>query len=653
MSLKLFEIRDKVAKLKGPILILGAGGFIGANLLRSLCASRKDVFGTVLRTPSWRLNGIPENHLFCGNLLVGNTLENLLNKVRPITIFNCLAYGAYSFQEDIELIYQSNFNLTAMLLHLLSKREIVAYVHAGSSSEYGFNATAPCEASEMEPNSHYAVSKLATSGLISFFGKAKKLPYINLRLYSVYGPYEDASRLIPNAIIKGLQGELPRFVNPKISRDFVYVGDVCEAFVDAATQLQSDHYGQSFNVGTGEMTTIGRFASLIKEMFAIKQDPVFTMENRSWDIENWVANPEKIKTAFNWESKTPLSEGLLHTKIWYESLDDKKHYISRFRKPSIDTKYSISAVIACYKDEQAIPIMYERLSAVFKKLNIDYEIIFVNDCSPDDSERTILDLSQKDPHVIGITHSRNFGSQEAFRSGMELASKNACVLLDGDLQDPPELIEQFVVKWKEGFDIVYGRRVKRKAPWYMQIAYKAFYRIFDAFSYIKIPRDAGDFSLISRGVAKIMLQFPERDIFLRGVRAFVGFKQVGVDYVRPERMFGATTNNLLKNLDWAKKGILSFSNVPISFLSFFSLSTFVVVVALIVVQLILKLAYPEIAPKGITTVLLAVLFFGSSALVAIGIVGEYIGKIFTEIKQRPHFIRSGVIRKGKVHRVEE
>jgi glycosyltransferase involved in cell wall biosynthesis len=213
-------------------------------------------------------------------------------------------------------------------------------------------------------------------------------------------------------------------------------------------------------------------------------------------------------------------------------------------------------VVACYKDAQAIPIMYERLKKTFAELKIDHEIIFVNDNSPDNSEEVIRDLSSRDRHVVGISHSRNFGSQAAFRSGMEIATKNACVLLDGDLQDPPELIASFVAKWKEGFDIVYGRRVKREAPLFMRAGYKLFYRLFDAFSYLSIPHDAGDFSLIDRRAVKAILQHPERDLFLRGIRASVGFKQTGVDYVRPERMFGRTTNSFIKNLGWAKKGIL-------------------------------------------------------------------------------------------------
>jgi dolichol-phosphate mannosyltransferase len=297
--------------------------------------------------------------------------------------------------------------------------------------------------------------------------------------------------------------------------------------------------------------------------------------------------------------------------------------------------------------------MHERLSAVFEKLGVDYEIVFVNDCSPDDSEEVIRSISARDRRVIGISHSRNFGSQAAFRSGMEIATKNACVLLDGDLQDPPELIESFVERWREGYDVVYGRRVKREAPWGMQLAYKAFYRLFDRFSYLKIPHDAGDFSLMDKRVVRSVLRFPERDLFLRGVRAFVGFRQVGVDYERPERMFGRSTNNLFSNIGWAKKGILSFSQTPLNLLSAAGVLGIGVFGALAFLQILAKLAFPEAAPKGITTVLLVVLFFGSINLFAISLVGEYIAKIFEEVKRRPHFLRRSIVRDGEVRDAAE
>ena len=368
---------------------------------------------------------------------------------------------------------------------------------------------------------------------------------------------------------------------------------------------------------------------------------------------NYFNNEARANEAFGWRARTSFEEGLRRTADWVEGLDDLEGYRRSSKQFGPDTRYSISAVIACYQDARAIPVMHERLTAVFSKLDIDYEIIFVNDGSPDGSEEVIRAISAGDRRVVGISHSRNFGSQSAFRSGMEIATKNAVVLLDGDLQDPPELIEAFVEKWREGYDVVYGRRVKREAPFGMQLAYKLFYRLFDRFSYLKIPHDAGDFSLMDKRVVRSVLQFPERDLFLRGVRAFVGFQQTGVDYVRPERMFGRSTNNLFRNIGWAKKGILSFSQTPLNLLSAAGVAGIGIFGALAVLQIIAKLLFPEAAPKGITTVLLVVLFFGSVNLFAISLVGEYIAKIFEEVKGRPHFLRRAIVRDGEVRDAAE
>ncbi len=343
-----------------------------------------------------------------------------------------------------------------------------------------------------------------------------------------------------------------------------------------------------------------------------------------------------------------LCAGLKDTAAWYQSLPDKARYDQSSKKYGLNTVYSVSAIVACYKDNQAIPIMYERLKATFIKLNVDFEIIFVNDCSPDDTEEVIRAISRNDRRVLGVSHSRNFGSQSAFRSGLEIASKNACVLLDGDLQDPPELIEQFVEHWRAGYDVVYGRRIKREASLFMQVAYKAFYRIFDYFSYVPIPHDAGDFSLMDKRVVQSILNFPERDLFLRGVRAFAGFKQTGVDYVRPERMFGVTTNSLFKNIGWAKKGILSFSNTPLNMLSAWGSLLFGISTLLMITQALTRLFFPHLVPPGFTTTIVLILFFGASNLFAIAVVGEYIAKIFEEVKHRPMFIRKSVIRDGEV-----
>jgi dolichol-phosphate mannosyltransferase len=308
-------------------------------------------------------------------------------------------------------------------------------------------------------------------------------------------------------------------------------------------------------------------------------------------------------------------------------------------------KKKISAIIACYKDEKAIPFMYDRLTKTFTKIKVDYEIIFVNDGSPDNSEKILKEIVEKDAHVIAVNHSRNFSSQMAFTSGMDIATGDAVVLLDGDLQDPPEIIEKFYNQWLKGYDVVYGIRTKREAPLFMQFAYKTFYRIFHKMSYISIPLDAGDFSLIDKKVVEALKTFPERDRFLRGLRAWVGFKQTGIPYNRPERMFGKTTNNFLKNFNWATKGIFSFSYVPLQLMTLLSLGVFILSIIGIIYQITAKLIFPDSAPKGSTTIIVSVLFIGSIQLLGISILGEYIGKIFEEVKQRPKYVVKSVFKK--------
>jgi polyisoprenyl-phosphate glycosyltransferase len=638
---------DWVRALRGPIVVLGAGGFVGANLLRRLLRYREDVFGVVRSLPTWRLDGIDRRHILEADLIDLAAARNLVTNVRPRTIFNCVAYGAYSFETDFDLIYRTNFSALVQLVELLAETDFTAFIHAGSSSEYGTKSAGPLEEESLQPNSHYSVSKAAASNYIAYAGKIRRLPIVNLRLYSVYGPLEDTSRLIPNLVAKGLNGSFPPLVDPNTSRDFIYIDDVCDAFVEAAARLTPDVYGEALNIGTGRGTTIRQLAKVAADVFAIGEEPIFgSMAGRSWDLPDWYAAPGKAERLLNWTAKTDLATGLKLTSEWVRSLEgrDAGAMTKRSANPR---RRSISAIIACYKDEPAIAIMYRRLTDTFKKLDVNYEIIFVNDGSPDNSADRILEISATDPHVLGITHSRNFGSQMAFRSGMEMSVMQACVLLDGDLQDPPELIEQFYRQWIDGYDVVYGRRVKRDMPFVWSVLYKAFYRIFAMLSYVEIPHDAGDFSLIDRRVVSWLLRCPERDLFLRGLRAYIGFRQTGVDYVRPKRAFGESTNNLLKNLEWAKRGIFSFSNAPLKLLSAGGTVLLGLSIVLGLIVTALRIWIPNIAPRGATTLLLASLFFGAVNLFAIGLVGEYIAKIMEEVKARPRLIRAGLIRNGE------
>lgn len=648
------NLENKIKNLPGPILVIGASGFIGANLLRSCIQYREDVTGTVFSGDLWRLHDISSANIMFLNLQDPVSVRSVFHRVRPQTIFDCSSFGAYSFEQEFERIHSTNYLSFIRLIEEISELNLSAYIHAGSSSEYGLNAAAPRESEVLIPNSHYAVSKAATSQAIAFYGKVRGIPIVNLRLYSVYGPYEDSSRLIPVLCEQSLHGNLPPFARQEVTRDFIHVDDVVSAFIDAVLRMCPEVAGESFNIGTGIQTSLSSLANLTKTLFSIQDEPQFIPGvGRTWDVDNWFADPKKAGDILGWGAKVKLEDGLIQTRNWWHAYLANAEFakLTKKQQPRKE-KNSVSAIVACYKDGQAIPIMHERLVTVFNRIGLDYEIIFVNDNSPDDSAEIIRDISARDPHVIGITHARNFGSQSAFKSGMELASKEACVLLDGDLQDPPELIEEFVIKWREGADVVYGRRIKRDMPILLEACYRGFYRIFAAMSEVPIPKDAGDFSLMDRSVVYWMLQCEERDAFLRGLRAYVGFKQVGVDYVRPERMFGVTTNNWLKNIGWAKKGIFSFSRMPLHLLTAFGGLATLGTVILAITSILIRLLSPGSTPKGMTYLSLLIMFFGSTIILGIGLLGEYIGKIFEETKARPAFIRHSIIVRGVVKPAE-
>jgi polyisoprenyl-phosphate glycosyltransferase len=303
----------------------------------------------------------------------------------------------------------------------------------------------------------------------------------------------------------------------------------------------------------------------------------------------------------------------------------------------------LSAVIACYRDAPAVPIMHERLCKMFEEIGADYEIIFVNDGSPDNAREVLSELAERDRKVVVVNHTRAFGSQSAFTSGMRIATGDAVVLLDGDLQDPPEVIPQFVEQWQAGFDIVYGERVKREATAFMSRSYKLFYRVFRRLSYLNIPLDAGDFGLLDRRVVDALNSLPESHRFIRGLRAWVGYRQVGVPYVRPERMFGRTTNSLVKNVGWARRAIVSFSYVPLDLIAWLALLSVGVSFVALMAQLVLHFADPGLAPKGFTTLIVGMLFIGGIQLLCLAIIGSYVAHIYEESKHRPPYLVESIL----------
>ncbi|WP_234734127.1 NAD-dependent epimerase/dehydratase family protein [Tellurirhabdus bombi] len=639
-------VTDKILQLKGPIFVFGASGFIGANLFDQIFKVRKDCYAlTHDATKAWRLKllDVPAENVIHCDITSLNSVRETFDHYKPKTIFNLAAYGAYSKQKNVNLTYDTNVTGTVNILETCTSETV--YIHAGSSSEYGFNCTAPKETDRVEPNSHYAVSKVSGAYILEFYARVHNLNTLNLRLYSIYGGWEEPDRLIPRLVEETRKGSLPPLVSPDISRDFVYIDDCVEAFVQAALKVDKTIRGRSYNIATGQKTTMRELVDVAIEEFNIPQKPVWgSMGNRQWDLSDWYGDPTAAETDLGWKAHTSLPSGLRQTANWQIQHDYQGRILPAFATPTLNPV--ITAIIACYKDAQAIPFMYDRLVKTFNEMKVRYEIIFVNDSSPDNTEEVLQPICEKDPNVIAITHSRNFGSQSAFLSGMEISTGDAVVLMDGDLQDPPEIIPQFFEKWQQGYDVTYGVRVQREMAPHVHFFYRTFYRLFRKMSYINIPVDAGDFSLIDRKVVRELVSLPETEQFLRGLRAWVGFKQTGVDYVRPERMFGVSTNNWTKNIWWAKKAIFSFSFAPLELMSYAGFVLTGLSVLGILWQIIARIFnFDPNTPYGLSTVIVLVMFFGGINLLGISFLGEYVSKIFEETKKRPKFIRTKV-RKG-------
>jgi len=303
----------------------------------------------------------------------------------------------------------------------------------------------------------------------------------------------------------------------------------------------------------------------------------------------------------------------------------------------------VSIVVPVYNEILNIVPMYNRIKAVFDKNEYDFELIYVDNCSFDGTQEEIRKLAEKDKSVHGILMSRNFGSsQPSTIAGVHFAKGHAVVLIDGDIQDPPELITEFIKKWEEGFEVVYGIRKKRKGSLLRRICYKLFYRVFKWLSYVEMPLDAGDFGLVDRKVVNEIKRFNENEIFFRGIRAWVGFRQTGIQYVREDRNSGKTSIPFLANFKWAKMGIFNFSYKPLEFISKAAGIITVIAMIAIVFYIVLHFVTPSM-PIGFSTTVIIVLFLSSIQLLALSIMGEYIARIFNEVKGRPRYVVREII----------
>jgi glycosyltransferase involved in cell wall biosynthesis len=297
----------------------------------------------------------------------------------------------------------------------------------------------------------------------------------------------------------------------------------------------------------------------------------------------------------------------------------------------------ISLIFPVYNEEKVLPFLYERVRQLIDGLDYDFEVILINDGSRDTSLSLMKQFHKADPRFKIIDFSRNFGHQVAITAGIDFATGDAVILMDADLQDPPELVPQLLSKWNEGYHVVYGIRKTRKEHILKRSAYALFYRILEYISDIPIPLDAGDFCLMDRIVIDTLKLMQERNRFVRGLRSWAGFRQIGVAYDREKRYRGEVKYTLPKLMKLALDGIFSFSYFPLQLASYTGFIISIVSFLGILIYLYKKL-FVGGEPQGFPTLVILILFMGGIQLIFLGVIGEYIGRIYDEVKKRPNYV---------------
>lgn len=303
-----------------------------------------------------------------------------------------------------------------------------------------------------------------------------------------------------------------------------------------------------------------------------------------------------------------------------------------------------SLVIPCYNEGKVLPLLCARLVQNLATLGVSWEAILVDDGSQDDTFAQLTAMHQSEPRFKVISFSRNFGHQTAVFAGMCHARGEIVAVMDADLQDPPEFLASGLAKLKEGYDVVYAVRRQRKENWFKRVSYAVFYRLLKLISEVEIPLDSGDFCLMRRRVVSVLCQMPERDVFVRGLRAWSGFCQIGIEYNRADRAAGETNYPMRKLMRLAMDGVFAFSPLPLrlaTYLGFVSLAVSLAAAIFLLAWKILNFRLLGQSPAevpGWTSIVCLFLFIGGIQFLILGLMGEFIGRIYNEVKQRPRWI---------------
>ena len=578
---------ELIKNVPGPIVILGAGGFIGQNLWPAWSKERTDVYG-VGHYPAGQ--EVPANFFKCDFLLARPSFFKWLTDLKPRVIINLLSYGNRPEQQDVGKIWAINVDFLEEL-HAWwqqnrtpppgqgpkqnakgpgkSKKtadpwDLHLFLQAGSSSEYGLACEEAREDRACLPLSEYGRSKLQAAYLIQAWAQQEGFPGMHVRFFSVYGPHEASYRLIPSILRQVWQNEWPPLAPAATSRDFVYVADLITALSVMAGQFKfSLHAGQIYNIASGHATTLEELTSIVRQQYPHLPPPAWgDTALRPWEPGRpWFGSTVKTKAAFNWAASTDLATGLAITAREIAQTPPppaapaKKTRASKKNATQVD----LSVIIPLYQDQENLAELRRRLTPVLLGLGRGWEIILVDDASPEGATWEAVQVwAAEDKRVKGIRLAMNLNSQGALLVGIKQCHGKMAVMMDSDLQDPPELIPAMLTAAEAGHEIVAGIYKGRQEGIFMRLARFIFYKLLGLLHGRRYPC-AGNFCLFNSGAVLAAQQLTTIP-FWRTWRTLVPGKHGGVAFVRPARFAGKSHNHFLSNLRWALQAFWSMPN---------------------------------------------------------------------------------------------
>lgn len=615
------------------VLVTGASGFIGRRLTERLLADGHDVHVVVHMDDSIGASnqnpGTLTKQYYDGNTA---SIVSILDTVKPDIVYHLASYFvAEHASGDISRLVESNIAFGAQLLEAMSLSGVTNLVNAGTSWQHG-------DESAGGPSALYAATKQAFESLVQYYVDKARINAVTLKLFDTYGPDDPRQKIVP-LLLRLSEDMTPLDMSPGEQHlNLVYIDDVVSAFIRAGELLAGKEISgyKDFAVRSGDTVSLKELVARFETLCG-KELPL-----------NWGGRPYRAREIMTpwkgdilpgWRAEVSLEDGLCGT-------------IESFRanrgKLSSRQQVNLSFVVPCFNEAENIPILCQRIvDSVSDHNYIKYNIVIVENGSTDSSAEIIRELHKNNSRIKMVRLSRNFGYQGAITAGLQHASGEWVAVLDGDLQDPPELIANFLEKALEGFDVVYGVKVKRKGSRFKNFLYKTFYHCLSFLAEIEMPKHAGEFCVMHRRVVDIINGMPERQRFIRGLRTWTGFRQTGYSYTREERAHGKSKFSLSGMFGLGIDGILSFSSFPLRITIMLGFITVLASMLLGMVQGVMKalkwldiINITTLLPPGLTQTNLVMSFLFGVTITCLGVVGEYVGRIYNEVKQRPTFLVS-------------